>query len=280
MKYIDAIKGGTISILIFTPLVILIPGQGSTPIIETILTVASLFFAILTGFFISRLNSRYNEIRELIAAEDAILFSMFEFSKFYSKELSKKLANQIDKYYITTFEYNFDDYYKPSTPYLLNMYTELNKFRRYRDNSVFANLVSKVSELEHVRNKSSVISKERLTRSQWIVLIGLAAIIMTCLLYVSSNQLFFQTLIILTAAILTLILLTLRDLQNFRLGGKAMPVLESSQEVLEIIGKKRYYNKFLLEIKAYEIPDYVKEYRLGLHMPGDPKQKIKLIKEK
>jgi len=112
MKYIDAIKGSIISIFVLAPLSMFIQGFGSTPIIETILTISTFLFAILAGFYISRLNSRYSDIRELISNEDAYFYSLFNTSKIYGKIFTGKIADIIDKYYIVSFENELDNYYK------------------------------------------------------------------------------------------------------------------------------------------------------------------------
>ncbi len=143
---------------------------------------------------------------------------------------------------------------------------------------MYDNLFSIFSYIEVVRNKCSILEKERVAKGQWSVLIFLAIIIFSCLLYLNTNLVFFQFLIIILGTVLVLTLLTIRDLQNLRLGGKIMPVLESGQEVLESIGKLRYYNKELIEKGLNEVPKHVKKYRLGLHKPGE-KAKIKIIKK-
>lgn len=276
MKYLDAIKGSIISVFLFAPMAIYVRGVGPTPTIETILTVSSFLFAILAGFFISRLNSRYSEIRELISNEDAHFFSLFKTAKVFGEKFSRKVANIIDKYYITTFESELNNYYKNTAPHLASIYDALYKIKEKSDDSTYASMFSILWSIETTRNKNSVIAKERLTISQWMVLICLSVIILFCLLYINTNQIFFQFLIIIMSAMLVLILLTIRDLQNFRLGGKIMPVLESGQEVLESMGKLRYYNKKLVDEGTMEIPKGAEKYRLGLHNPGE-KPKIEIV---
>lgn len=278
MKYIGAIKGSIISIFLFAPIGIYIHGIGSTPIVETILTVSTFLFAILAGFYISRLNSRYSDIRELVSNEDAYFFSLFKAAKVFGEKFSEKIANVVDKYYISSFESDLDNYYKNTAPYLANIYEVLYEIKEKSGNSTYASLFSILLSIETARNKNSVIAKEKITKSQWMVLICLTVIILSCLLYINTNQMFSQFLIIIMSAMLVLILLTIRDLQNLRIGGKMMPVLESGQEVLESMGKLRYYNQNLIDKKVMEIPKGIKKYRLGLHNPGE-KEKIKLVEK-
>ncbi len=130
MKYIDAIKGSIISIFLFAPLVIFIHGTGPTPIIETILTVSSFLFAILAGLLMSRLNSRYNEIRELISIEDAHFLSLFEAVRGYGKNFSDRMANIIEKYYIISFENELGADYKQTMLPFKEMYKVLHDIKK------------------------------------------------------------------------------------------------------------------------------------------------------
>jgi hypothetical protein len=278
MKYINAVTGSIIFVFPFAFLAIFIQGVGPTSIIETILTVSTFLFAILAGFFISRLNERYSDIRELISNEDAYFFSLFKTAKVYGEKFTNKIVDIIDKYYLVSFENNLSNYYKSTAPYLESIYEVLYEIKEKATESTYANLFSILLSIEIVRNKNSVIAKEKITKSQWMVLMCLTTIILTCLLYINTNQLFFQFLVIIMAAMLMLILLTIRDLQNLRLGGKIMPVLESGQEVLESMGKLRYYNQKLIEKGVMEIPKGVKKYRLGIHHPGE-KMEIKIVEK-
>ena len=243
MKYIDAIKGGVVSLFLFAPLALSVRGVGPTPIIETILTVSSFLFAILAGFYISRLNSRYSDIRELISNEDAYFYSLFKMAKILGEPFADKIANAIDTYYVVSFENDLENYYKSTAPSLESIHNVFCEQREKSDNSTYAGMLSVLSSIEAARNKNSVIAKEKISKNQWMVLISLTIIILFCLFYINTNEYFFQFLIVIMSAMLILILLTIRDLQNLRLGGKIMPVLESGQEVLESMGKLRYYNK-------------------------------------
>ncbi|MFA7245347.1 MAG: hypothetical protein WC070_04185 [Candidatus Magasanikbacteria bacterium] len=276
MKYIDSVKGSFISLFLLTPLVIFVKGTGSIPIVEMILTISSFLFAIFAGFFISRLNSRYSEIREYISEEDAYFLSLFQISQVYGKKFVDKITNLIEEYYITAFENKIEDYYKQTAKPIQKIYDELYKMKEKSGESIYANMFSILLSLELVRNKNSVVGKEKIAVSQWLVMIGLSIIIFMCLMYLNTNEPLFQFLIIFLGAVLVLILLTLRDLQNLRLGGKIMPVLESGEEVLESIGKPRYYNTDLLKESNIKIPKDIKKYRLASHKP-DGQTKIKII---
>jgi hypothetical protein len=75
-----------------------------------------------------------------------------------------------------------------------------------------------------------------------------------------------------------LVILIIRDLQNFRLNG-TFSLEESGERILDCIGELRYYNHKYLEEGIVKVPRHIKKYRLGLHDPGE-KPVVKVVKNK
>jgi hypothetical protein len=93
----------------------------------------------------------------------------------------------------------------------------------------------------------------------------------------SSSRNFFNKInFVLLPTVLILILLILRDFSRLMLGGGAF-LEESGQEVLEAIGKPRYYNNFYVKSGISKVPKSVRQYRLGLHTPGSSERQIKFV---
>lgn len=278
MKYFHAIKGGVIAFIFFSFAAFLIPGYGPSNDIEIILTVSTFLFAILVGFYISRLSSRYNKIREFIAIEDAYWIAFFQSTTLYDKKLTNKVKNLIDKYYIEVFDREIIDSYKPTSKYFMQIYNEMAKLKKYRNESFFQGMFNCLSIIEENRNKASVLGLEKIAKSQWVIIYLLASIIIFCLFYLKIPAFYSYIITILLSTVLILVILLLRDLQNLRLGGE-IPVTESGQEVLESIGKMRYYNKKYFKEAKDRIPESVTRYRLGKHKPGE-KHNITIIYNK
>ena len=111
-----------------------------------------------------------------------------------------------------------------------------------------------------------------------MILITLSGIIIFSLFYIKTSSLHSPIVTILFSTTIILVLLTLRDLQKLRLNGN-MLVFESGEQVLESIGKLRYYNQRDLKKGSVKVPKHIKKYRLGLHKPGE-KFNIKIINVK
>lgn len=278
MQYIDAIKGTAFAFVLFVILTLGIPELSvDTSQAQIILTVSTFLFAIIAGFFLSRLNGRYDKIRELVATEDALWLSFYKNAMYYGKAFSKKVAHILDAYYREAFDYDLGKYYKPTARYIHQLYVALQKVstRDPKALAIFSLMVETLSDLEESRNNSAVITQERLTKGQWIVLIFLSVIILISIFALKTNDIFSQMTTILLATILMMVLLIIRDLENFRLGGSVM-VEESGEEIFEFIGELRYYSQKYIDEGTVKIPPHVKKYRVGLHEPGE-KPRIKIV---
>ncbi len=280
MVYIDAIKGSFIALIIFAIASVFIQPRVQVQGIENIITISTFLFAILAGFFMSRMNSRYDNIREFVAKEDALWLALYEDSKMYGKKFTGKIRELIDKYYIVAYDFiEFNDYYKHNAKYFLAIYDELKKIKKNRAEGSFQTILDTLEQIEENRNQNSVLLQEKVTAGQWAILVLLAAVVIFSVYYTKTADLFSHVTITLLSTVLVLVVLVLRDLQNQRLGGAWM-LVESGEELFEVIGKLRYYPEKYLKDGSIKIPNNVKKYRVGLHEPGEEKFKIKIIDKK
>ncbi len=282
MKYIHATQGSIYAFFVF---VLLSFGVGFIDRInrsemELILTISTFIFAILAGFFISRLNSRFNHVRELVATEDALWQSFLRTAPIFGKAFVKKIITIIDRYYIISFDHELGEYYKHNAACVNQMYKELEHVKIAKTNSkadnTFDNMIAFLAQIEDARNKTAVITDGKLTNGQWGVLYILVSVVIYSIFYLQGLSIYSRIIAVLLSTTLVLVLLIMRDLQNFRLGGKIL-VDESGQEIFEYIGKPRYYNKKYLDEGTEKVPESVHTYRLGLHEPGE-KPRIELVK--
>jgi len=281
MKYIHAIKGGAIAFVIFALVVFFVPGYGASDDVKTILTVTTFLFAIIVGFFIARMNSRYNTIREAISLEDAKLLSFYKSSQLFGKRFQNKVKEIIDKYYILVGDYiDTELYYKKTAPLFFQLYRELNKLKDSKKKNlsreVYDDMVVELNEVENHRNISSEFMSEKLSLGQWSIVFILGGIIIFCVFYLRVDAFYSQFITVLLSSAIILMILTLRDLQELRLANKPI-LIESGQEMFDFMGKLRYYNKKYVNNGYLQIQTNIKKYRLGLHKPGE-KFNIKIVK--
>jgi len=281
-KYIDAEKGSAVAFILFALATVAIPGHGSSHDVELILTVSSFLFAILAGFYISRQSKRFDSLRQFVALQDANWVSVFKTAEIIGKDFANRIADRIDAYYIVWFDFNIGaEAYKHTSKLLDDVYSELRTHTGIADDntdSVYDEMAMFLAEIEKNRNQESVLSREKMTAGQWTVLLILTGIIVFSLYYLMVPALYSKVITVLHSTVLVLVILMLRDLQNLMHGGE-MQLDESGQEVFEVIGKPRYYNKKYLDSGVSVVPEHVKEYRLGLHVPGE-KVDIKLCRRR
>lgn len=280
-RYVHAIQGAFLALPFFILAAIFISGGESRDEVKTILTISTFLFAIITGFYISRLATRYNEIRKLIATQDADLLNLYKIIKNFGKKFEKKMTSLIDRYLITSYDIplskaNFA--YKVTAKPYFEMWDQVNGLSVAKKKKIEASKMYDIlMRLEQNRNNTSGVASERLNVGQWII-IGLLAIIVTfCIYYLKVDELYSQVITVLLASVLVLILFIMRDLQNLMLGGSEL-LEESGQEVLEFMGHKRYVHIDNLKKGISQVTNGVNEFRVGLHEPGSPKMKIKIVK--
>lgn len=282
MRYIHAVRGFGLAIIPITLAAIFAPEFPKISGLEVVLTVSTFIFAILAGFYLSRTNTRYDSMREVVSAEDALWLSFYHAAGFYGAAFKKKLQKQIDTYYITSLNLKDDlgTHYKPTMDQYAEIYDSLIKLNVKPNNkreNIIDDMVVALMSLEEKRNLSSVIARERMKIGQWMILIILATMIFITLFLLKTDEWFSVVSMILLSGSLVLILLVIRDLDRFRLGGR-MLLYESAQEVFEGIGKPRYYLQEHIDEHLVSIPKNLKHYRIGnYHSEG--KLKIKTIKK-
>ncbi len=261
--YIDAVKGGIISIILFTILSIFVNGVGPSEEITMVITISTFIFAILSGFFISRLNERHNNIRTLMTQEDALLLSFYKTASLYEKKFSNHIRDLIEKYYITVSNHSISEtHYKQTRIYFLKMYDALKTRMTHKNSSPMSWMLEILTTLEQARNALSVRLKSKLRLSSWLILVALTIVIIFSLFYSQGNTITYKILNTLLSSALVVVLLIIRDYGNMESLDK-FALNESEQEVLEDIGKERYYNIKFYNTYMHLIPNNIKSFRVG-----------------
>lgn len=279
MRYISATKGAVLVLPVFVVLALVIPKHESLPSVELILTVSTFLFAIISGFYISRLATRYDEIRNLIASEDASFLCLYKTAQMFGRTFAKRIANLMDAYYIVSYDHSLSDpAYKQSAKYYLALWDAVSSVKTKEPAGVYEAMINQLVDIEKDRNASAAIASERLSPAQWGMLILLSLIILVSVFDLVQPHWYIQFSVVLFSTILVLIVLLTRDLQRLMIGGKAL-LEESGQEVLEFIGKERYYQQKFLQSGISIVPTFVKKYRVGLHEPGADEFKMKRVRK-
>ncbi len=257
----------SVSILCFI-IAYLIPGRGGDETINTILGIVGLLFAILIGFFINDLYSRFQRIRENVAIEVSGLQTYYLFVKILGsfpqhKIWCEKQKELIDKYVTEFFKVEWTDYGKID-PYFNDIILssrEIKELETNKETETYTNFLPLLNEITTSREKLFIYGKDKLSKAEWTVIGSLAAILIFSIFYINTASL---PSIFLTGALATSIvtlLLILRDLNDLSFGEETVS-FEPYETIFDVIEKPRFYLK--RDIQSGRIkPPKDKKYRTG-----------------
>lgn len=273
-KYIHAVTGVLLAAPILYLATLVVPRTSGIGDLNVILTISTFLFAMLAGFALSRASGRFDTARSMIAKEDANWLTLYNMSGIVGKEFETEIRDQIDRYYVAVFDHEADSYYKATRPILRDIYGIVSKHIRKVPpplTDIFSDMQDTLQSLEEVRNTVSVVTLERISASQWAVLVALASLIIFSMFHSDIAAPYNDAFFMLFSLAIVAILLIIRDFQHLRFGGESLGT-ESGQEVLEDMGLLRYYHKSYLELGTAVVPPEVTKYRLGTHEIGQPAQ--------
>lgn len=239
-----------IVVVIFTVLAIYIPGGESNDLIGTILGVVGLLFAIVVGFFINDLWSRYQTIRENVAIEVSGLQTYYQFVKVLGKashdhkEWQEKQRELIDGYIKEFFNVEWYDYSKvdPHFNKIVESMEDVGELKTDKEVEIFSNLIPMLNEITTARAKLFMYGKDRLSSSEWFVVYFLAIILLFSIFFINSHDLFSIFLVGMLSSSVIALLFILHDLNDLNYGEETIS-FESYETIFDTIDKPRYYRK-------------------------------------
>jgi hypothetical protein len=120
----------------------------------------------------------------------------------------------------------------------------------------FDNMLDSYHSLVEATVRLDTLGKEKLFASEWVMLSALSLIIALSVLFLDITHLFFQIIVLIFPAVITLAFSIVYDL-NTLLWSKEVVSLEPNERLFDAIGVKRFY----LKKKKKFISSRIKEYR-------------------
>lgn len=243
--------------------------------VASILTVTSLFFAILIGFFIAAATSNYISLQSLIAEEDAGLITVYNYCHVIVPEKDSVTVDVLDKYAIAALSFELTEYVGKTQKEFdaVSKMVEETNFKDTRGGQLIQTLFEKKNSLYQTRQNIALVAQRIVTKSHWFVLCSLAILIDILLLAIRDGS-FFSYLITGILLIITyLVLVLLNDVDSNRFLEQAQ-AYDNSQQIFGVIGKPRYYVEDI--IKSGRVSEPKGSYRTGYYnSPND--NKIRLV---
>ncbi len=215
--------------------------------VNNILGIVGLLFAILVGFFITDLWSRFQRIRENVAVEVSGLQTYYLFVQVLGKfprhkKWAKEQQELIDKYTKEFFYVEWSNYERidPYFNEIIKSLKEIKELKTNKEVETYTNFLPLLNEVTTAREKLFMYGKDRLNKMEWMVILFLAAILIFSIFLVRTidlSSLLLSGTLISTVIILLLILRDLNDLSF----GEEMVSFEPYETIFDVIGKPRFY---------------------------------------
>lgn len=251
-------------ICIATAIVFFLPPITFSFDISLVLTVISLLFAILIGFFFASAMSNFLRFQTLITDEDATIMTIYNYVALIDSVGAKKVANAIDAYVISSFDYE-------SLSYAANVHKELRSVISAVDDiktndpagiAMLQNLQSAKMHLYPLNQEIALTAKCIVSPQHWAVIHLLAGLVGVLLLSLRDGTTVTALFISILSVTIYLILRLLQEVDSNQLLERQLS-FESSQTIFETMGKLRYYPQTALSV--IRLPKDVKKYRVGIY---------------
>ncbi|MBW3013696.1 hypothetical protein KY335_00470 [Candidatus Woesearchaeota archaeon] len=267
--YLSAYQGGIYAAVVMMFLAFILPSKGPDDTINLILTISTFLFAILAGFILTRQNSRFDNVRELLTKLDAVWKSLYHTFGLFGTKIQNKSADIIDAAYISAYDFELWNYQKAEIfgDIFSTVYEFINKLKpkTAAQKGAVEVMLNKLENIEVTEHQVGEIAKEKLMISEWAILYILSGIILFCVFYMKVFTVYSFLFTILLSTAICFVLFIIRDLNNLRLKGELL-AYESGQKVFDTIDKMRYYHAE--DLFAMVAPKKGK-FRVGMHSPGE-----------
>ncbi|MFA5987032.1 MAG: hypothetical protein WC797_00040 [Candidatus Paceibacterota bacterium] len=232
---------------------------------STIITVISLLFAILAGFFIAAATSNHLRLQNLIAVESATTLTMFDLAKYIQPNNVARLANALDAYLIAVLDYELLDYAGKTNKEFNEILDAVDTIKP--DNTEGIQTLSvlqglKFSFISCVR-EMELTAKKIVTPLHWSVLMSLSLMLGVLLLGLRDGTILysFVTSILLMALCQVLFLIQSVDSNDFLADNLGF---ETTEAEFEAMGKLPYFPEIAINAIA-KIKARGKTYRVGYY---------------
>jgi hypothetical protein len=228
------------------------------------LTVTSILFGFLAGFFITELWTRYSTIRTLQAEWSANLISFIRYSKlfYHNKKFKESFTYHMKRYLVCPMTISWQ-----KLEYEIKYFSKLSSSLEILKNE-------KTSLLQNINNKyddclrgicsSEMLTKEKLFVSEWII-IFLSAVILVSSIFLKTENLIINIISYAFPLVIVAVLILISELNNLE-WSKRNVTFEPIARCYDFLGIKRFYPTFTLDYKPKELKSYITEKDLDKEM--------------
>jgi hypothetical protein len=227
----------------------------------------------LFGFFISIsfsiILNRVNVLKDNLAIEAGRLSSLFLLSKHLGEKFHKRVIDVVDRYTIITLRHYRNYEFGRNIAYELNKDIDNIKTKTDHEKAVAGSFLGVLADFQVVREKLEYLTKSKLPKAVKLTNYILAFLLIF-LLFLNRGGSFANIMFIILSTVVVFILLIIEDYEDLRIGDYTANI-SHSEEIFDLIGKDRYYPRYLLgRVKLYK----GKIYRIGHYNKKAKKEEI------
>lgn len=248
-------------VTVFFFLAFIVPGGEVNETISTVLGVVGLLFAIIVGFFINDLWSRYQTIRGSVATEVSGLQTHFLFVKVYShmvkdskwiEEQRSLIASYVRKY----FEVEWDSYGETDTYFnaIIESLKNVPEAKTNNETETYTNMLPVLNEVSTARAKLAMYGKDTLSRLEWAVVYFLGGILLFSILRINTGEPTSIFLVGTLASAIAILISILHDLNSMSYG-EEMVSFEPYETIFDVLEVPRFYRKQDIESGRVSLPE-------------------------
>ena len=243
--------------------------------IPTLLTVFSLLFAILVGFFIATSTTNYLRLQSLIAEEDAGLITIFSLVQNIAPQDKNKVTDAIDNYAIAALSFELTDYIRKTHQEFEDLSTTVDKIETFnsKGEQLMQSLHDKKNSLFQTRQEIALVARRIVTPDHWVVLVSLGVLVGFLTLTLRDDGLLSAIISGILLSTNYLVLTLLYEVDNNRFLEQAL-AYQNSQQIFQSIGRPPYY--LADAIKNGRIRKPATSYRTGYYNSSEDKD-IRLV---
>lgn len=207
-------------LLLFFILSIFVPSVGTIEsLVNTILTVTSILFGLLVGFFISVLWSRFSRLRTASSVWSSNLVNLLILmeSFFKDKKFKKEFVSKFDKYIKSAIEASFEKTEKTDKAFRDIFYAMKNvKMKNNKEKLIFDKSINLYNYASQAREEMIFVGKEKLFVVEWFILISLSSLIIISLFLLKTNTIISTIMTTLFPTIVILAVLIVYNLNEMK----------------------------------------------------------------
>jgi hypothetical protein len=230
--------------------------------IPTFLTLMSLFFTILIGFFIASAAANYLRMQTLMTNEDANLVAIYYYARLIQPNSVPDVAAAIDDYMISALDFNKLDYAGSTVHKIEKILKTVDDIHPSNEEglALLPYLHTVKNNIIALNREFALLSKEVVQARHWFIITILAIFISLLLLALRTDSYFSS---FLTGSLLIVIYQTLDLLHEIdsNLFLAKHIAYEDPQYVFTAIGKLPYYPETAVKM----IKQFPPAYRVGVY---------------